>query len=541
MTVALLLALVTYANPLDVSYHVRKEGGSYSGYCTPADPEIILHAGKYWLFASKSGGYFSSTNLANWIWIEHPDLPTDEWAPTVEAVGGVLHFTARAGTVHRATDLEKGCWKKLPYKVPGSVDSALFADGDRLYLYWGGDRGRNPVFGCELDPKTFSAKTKPQALFDVDMNRYGWEVRGDGNEQTDGYSYIEGAHMFMRDGRYYLQYAASGTQFASYSDTALVGASPLGPFRRQRTNPFSYKSTGYIPSAGHGKTFADRYGNVWHVTTGLVEGFNRRLVMFPVFFDADGEMWCDTAFGDWPFAVPDRKVSSAEELRTGWMELAEGKAATASSAASGCPAALAVDNRIATAWTANSGRSGEWLSVDFGGPATLRAIQVGFGGIVRTRSYRIEAQGRDGSWRTVVDEREGRPFAEHPYYPLDKPVVALGLRLVNAADLEVPFAVRGLRAFGTMDKPKPAAPRGVRVVRDAADRRHAAVSWEPVKGASGYLVRFGVSPEKLHLSRTVKSCRVDIRSLDAEENYVWSVTGYNEAGVGGMLLGREGD
>ena len=44
----------------------------------------------------------------------------------------------------------------------------------------------------------------------------------------------------------------------------------------------------------------------------------------------------------------------------------------------------------------------------------------------------------------------------------------------------------------------------------------------------------------LHLSLQFAN-QCDIRSLDAEENYVWSVTGYNEAGVGGMLLGREGD
>ena len=530
----------TFANPLDVSYRVLRNGPAYSDFATPADPEIIWHAGAYWLFASKGGGYFTSSDLVTWRWIEKPQVPTEEWAPTVAAVGGKLHYTARGGTVHREVDLAAGRWEKLPCKVPYSVDSALFADDDgRLYLYWGGDRGRNPVFGCELDPRTFAAKTEVLPLFDVDMNRYGWEVRGDGNEQTDGYSYVEGAHMFRRGGRYYLQYAASGTQFASYSDTALVGAAPLGPFRRQRTNPFSYKSTGYIPSAGHGKTFEDRYGNVWHVTTGLVEGFNRRLVMFPVFFDADGEMWCDTAFGDWPFAVPDRKVFSAEELRTGWMELAEGKTAAASSAAEGCPAARAVDNRIATAWTASSGRSGEWLSVDFGGPATVRAIQIGFGGVVRTRSYRIEAKEGGGTWRTIVDEREGRPFAEHPYYPLTKPVSALGLRLVNAADQDEPFSVRGLRAFGTMDKPRPVAPRGIRVVRDTADRRHATVSWEPAEGASGYLVRFGVSPEKLHLSRTAKSCRIDVRSLDAEEDYVWSVAGYNEAGFGAAVFGQQ--
>ena len=158
---------------------------------------------------------------------------------------------------------------------------------------------------------------------------------------------------------------------------------------------------------------------------------------------------------------------------------------------------------------------------------------------MRTRSYRIEAKERDGTWRTIVDEREGRPFAEHSYYPLAKPVSALGLRLVNAADQDEPFSVRGLRAFGTMDKPRPVAPRGVRVVRDTADRRHATVSWEPAEGASGYLVRFGVSPEKLHLSRTAKSCRIDIRSLDAEEDYVWSVAGYNEAGFGAAGFGQQ--
>ena len=529
-------AQTTYVNPIDVNYLLLPvRNGS------PADPEIILHDGKYWLFGTNAGGYFVSDDLAHWKWIADPQLPTTEWAPTVEEINGKLHFSSRMGTILRAVDLLKGKWEKLPQKVPGSVDSAFFADGNRLFLYWGGGpaclRGKAspaPIVGCEIDPKTFAAKTRPKSLFTADMARYGWEVGGDNNDNFGRFAYLEGAHMFRRGERYYLQYAASGTEFASYCDTALIGSSPLGPFRRQRMNPFSYKNTGYIPSAGHGKTFADRYGNVWHITTGLLLDRNRRFVMFPVFFDTDGEMWCDTAFGDWPFVVPDHKVSSPEELRTGWMELAEGKKTTASSTADGYPATAAVDGRILTYWSAATGNVGESFAVDFGGLATVRAVQIGFGGLVRFRSFRIEAQMTDGSWRTVVEEKSHRPCAEHPYYPFEKPFQAKALRIVNTEKLAngERFALRELRAFGSMEKQKPAAPQGFRVVRDAADRRHATVSWQPVADARGYLIRYGISKEKMHLSRVEKGCMAEIRSLDAAENYVWTVTAYNEAGFG---------
>ena len=532
MIASLILATLTYANPLDVNYVVSM-GKKFSDHRSPADPEVIFHAGKYWLFASCSGGYFMSEDLVAWTWIHTDDLPFCEWAPTVEEVDGRLVFTARGRSVHRAVDPARGVWERLSAKVPHGVDSALFADAGRLYLYWGGDDTDRPLFGCEIDPKTFGEISPPVSTYAADNARYGYEVRGDNNEMTGRHGYFEGSHMFRRGDTYYFQCAGPGTQYASYADVAFRGATPLGPFSRQRTNPFSCKPTGYIPSAGHGKTFADRYGNVWHVATGLVEGFSRRLVMFPVFFDADGEMWCDSAFADWPVAVPDRKVAAPEELRTGWMELAEGKRVTASTETSGHPAALAIDDRVATFWQAASGRAGESLMVDFGGAATVRSVQLGFGDSATERHvYRIEVETPDGVRLPVVDAKGERSFAEHPYHQLREPVVATRLRVVNARDLAAGerFALRGVRVFGSMDKPKPATPAAVKVARDASDRRRAVLTWEPVAGATGYLIRFGVTPAKLHLARTSKDCRVEIRSLDTEEPYAWSVTAYNEAG-----------
>ena len=55
---------LTYANPIDLLYRVRPE--EKMCFREGADPEIVLHADKYWLFASKCGGYYVSDDLANW-------------------------------------------------------------------------------------------------------------------------------------------------------------------------------------------------------------------------------------------------------------------------------------------------------------------------------------------------------------------------------------------------------------------------------------------------------------------------------------------
>ena len=543
MIVELLLAATTFANPLDISYRLRAINGT--AFREAADPEIITHAGRHWLFASMCGRYFVSDDLVTWKGVESKDLPFEEYAPTVEEIGGALHFTSRGGTVYRADDLLSGAWEKIPQKVRHTVDSALFRDDDgRLYLYWGGCDTKRPLFAVEVDPRTFADKGKDVRTLEEDSLRYGWEVRGHRNEITNKLSYIEGSHMTKRDGVYYFQYASPGTQFDTYCDTAMVGSSPLGPFVRQKLNPFSLKTSGYVASAGHGKTFRDKVGNWWHVTTGLVGDRScteRRIVMFPVFFDGDGEMWCDTAFSDWPIVVPDRRTDDPNDYHAGWMPLALGKRVTASSSLPGHDAALATDGGIRTFWSAKGG-AGAWLEVDLGGEADVRAIQLGFAdcgdlthaGVDAVRRYRVEAHVADGTWRTIVEAVE-RCEAEHPYRPLDRSLRADRLRVTC---LELPagldFALREVRAFGRMDKACPSGPEGLTVVRDAQDRRRARITWKPSDGALGYVLRYGPTREKMHMSRLVTGAsETEIRSLDAEMDYHWTVSAFNEAGLSG--------
>lgn len=69
--------------------------------------------------------------------------------------------------------------------------------------------------------------------------------------------------------------------------------------------------------AGHGSSVLGPDSTYWHfasMSLSINVNWERRLCMFPMGFDNDGIMFCDTRFGDYPHyapAVPGKKESSA--------------------------------------------------------------------------------------------------------------------------------------------------------------------------------------------------------------------------------------
>ena len=103
-----------------------------------------------------------------------------------------------------------------------------------------------------------------------------------------------------------LQYAFAGTQYNTYGDGVYLSDSPLGPFRLADNNPYSYKPGGLLPGAGHGSTMSDRNGRIWHTATMRISvnhDFERRVGIWPAGLDAEGELFCNQRYGDWPIAV----------------------------------------------------------------------------------------------------------------------------------------------------------------------------------------------------------------------------------------------
>lgn len=143
--------------------------------------------------------------------------------------------------------------------------------------------------------------------------------------------------MTKHNGKYYLQYASPATQFNTYCDGVYVADAPLGPFTLQQSNPFSSKPGGFMQGAGHGSTIQDADGNFWHASTMRVSvnhDMERRVGLFPAGVDADGVLFCNQNFADYPLCIPDGKFDPWS-VRPACMLLSYQKPTAASSTAEG--------------------------------------------------------------------------------------------------------------------------------------------------------------------------------------------------------------
>jgi hypothetical protein len=264
--------------------------------------------------------------------------------------------------------------------------------------------------------------------------------------------------------------------------------------------------------------------------------------MFPAGFDADGDMYASTRFGDLPHYAPTKRWDSPDELFTGWMLLSYRKPVIASSARDSFPASNVTDENARTLWVAGDTARGATLTIDLGGTPTLRALQVNYAdykaGVYASDStiytqFRAFAS-RDGRvWTRIADltcERRDRASA---YVELAAPVRARYVRWEHVHVSTPYLAVSDVRVFGTAEGPVPPIPSGVAARRDA-DQRNATVSWAAVPGAVGYNVRWGIAPAKLRQTYQVWAdgpTRLEIRALTTGQDYWFAVEAFNESGV----------
>jgi len=100
----------TICNPLNISYRFQLDKPSRR---EAADPCIIRFQDKYILFASKCGGYWYSSDLIDWNFVETDQIPTEEYAPTAIALGDTLYFLASShekSSIYKSTDPFSGKW-----------------------------------------------------------------------------------------------------------------------------------------------------------------------------------------------------------------------------------------------------------------------------------------------------------------------------------------------------------------------------------------------------------------------------------------------
>ncbi|MBN1396591.1 MAG: family 43 glycosylhydrolase [Bacteroidetes bacterium] len=535
---------ITICNPLNLNYRFCLDKPSRR---EAADPTMVNFKNEYYLFASKSGGYWHSTDLLNWDLITTQDLPMEDYAPTAVVKNDAIYFMASADkpVIYKTADPKSGKWQIVNPAFPiGMIDPCLFFDDDgRLYFYYGCSN-KYPIYGVELDPNTFNPIGEPQVLFNSHKDIYGWERSGDYNEDIPTNPWIEGSWITKHNGKYYFQYAIPGTQFKSYCDGLYISDKPLGDFTLAPSNPCSSKPEGFITGAGHSSTFQDKYGNFWHISTMTISQkhmFERRLGLFPMFFDRDGELYTYTAYGDFPFKVPDKKISGPEEISTHWMLLSYNRPVQVSSELPDHPKQYAADENIRTYWSAKTGDKGEWISIDMKKECTVNAVQVNYAenetqifgrnsGI--SHQYLLEYSSDNKTWHALADKTENKSDVPHDYIELRAPIKARYIRLVNYHIPEGTFALADLRVFGKGKGTIPTKIKEMNIVRSAKDRCVADLKWTKSTNAFGYNVRYGTEKNKLYHNYQVLGIdSITIRSLNSTSKYYFTIDAFNENGV----------
>jgi hypothetical protein len=322
----------------------------------------------------------------------------------------------------------------------------------------------------------------------------------------------------------------------------------MGPFKYSEHNPLTFKTTGFAPGAGHGCTFHDKNGDLWTIC--MIPAYyggrgGGELSLFPTSVDAEGVMHSNTAFGDYPQYYPGIKKDAVENNFTKWMLLSNKKYAEASSTLEGFNVKNAVDENFMTHWSAKTGNPGEFMTVDLGKECKIYALQVnldqqdskvkfgrGFGtvsGLSRYESFTVQISNDNNNWSMLIDKSNNAVDNRHDYTELSEPVTARYVKLTNVFTPDSgKFAVKDLRIFGNTDKAKFTEVKNVMIVRDPEDRRDATLTWKPVEGADGYVVRYGIEPNKLYNSYMVyDKYTLTIHSLNRDPEYYFEVEAFD--------------
>lgn len=544
----------TYCNPLDIDYKYNFEQINENvSYRSGADPVIVAHKGEYYMFVTISGGWWRSKDLTNWTFVKPQLWPFEDMcAPAALSVKDRLFLfqsTFEQRPILEITDPNTGKmeffnrWMPRMKGAEGPWDPGIFhdADTDRWFMYFGSSNVF-PLYGIECDwNKRLAYKgDPPKGLIRLNPDDHGWERFGQDHEGKIK-PFTEGAWVNKHNGKYYLQYGAPGTEYNVYATGTYVGDDPLGPFTYAPYNPVSYRPGGFATGVGHGNTFQDHQGRYWLTGTcwmGLNWGMERRIVMVPAGFDEDGQMFANTRFGDFPHTT-DGKWSN-------WMLLSYKKPIVASSSQAEYPAGNATDENMRTYWVAEKNRPGETLTVDLLQPATVRAVQVNYtdhkSNIFKTdekvyTQFKLLGSLDGKSWQPLADlGKEPKRDRACAYVPLAKPARVRYVRYVHGYVAAPNLSVCDMRVFGNGEGAAPATPPGLQVKRDT-DPRNAFVEWQPVPGAVGYNIRWGIAPDKLYQTYQIwgdQPTKKEIRALNKGVPYSFAVEAFNESGVSAL-------
>ena len=198
----------------------------------------------------------------------------------------------------------EGPWSE-PHVLEGApgIDPDIFFDDDGKVWYVGTHSPENPNFEGEGEIW----------LQEIDLDN--WKLVGERNylwRGACGGVWVEGPHMYKRDGRYYLMVAEGGTSF-NHAVMIAVSDDIKGPYFSNPRNPIlSTRHLTYdfwVNSTGHADLIELADGRWYMVALGIRGDVNRRSNMgrethlIPVQWEREPFEWQEIKY-EWPVCAP---------------------------------------------------------------------------------------------------------------------------------------------------------------------------------------------------------------------------------------------
>ena len=416
------LAQPRYCNPLPMP---MGQGGTASG-----DVTVLEEGGKFYMYCT-GGGAWVSDDLLNWEFHRVAGVPV---APDIVKYKGKFYLSGNTDNLYVA-DNPLGPFEDLgTFKNTGPVeqgwnggfDTKIFVDDDgQPYLFWPG-RGISGISGVKLDPNDLTKFVgTPVHLFGFNP-MHAWERYGEKNEYP-GVAWIEGPWVIKRNGIYYLEYSASGTQWKTYAEGYYTATSPLGPYTYAANNPLLRKTEGLVTGTAHGSIVQAPDGEWWQFYTIVLSNppGGRRIGMDRVRFDEDGLMSVTVTDSPQPApgvkADPNKLPSIPVTINK---MLAMNALSKVSSEQDGYPAAYAVDDFSGTIWRPAADDEQPQLTIELSPATRFDVVQLftvdgmrvmfggggrrgGFGsrgvGSLPVYKFKLETSMDGESFKTVLD------------------------------------------------------------------------------------------------------------------------------------------
>jgi hypothetical protein len=369
--------------------------------------------------------------------------------------------------------------------------------------------------------------------------------------------------MVKHNDTYYLEYGAPGTQWNVYADGVYTSKSPFGPFEYAPYNPISYKPGGFLKGSGHGSTVKDNSGNYWHFSTMAISvnyKFERRIGMYPAGFEENGQMYVNTAYGDYPHYLPKAKVDNHKERFTGWMLLSYKKPVITNSplvtgdinvvdeSESGYMLGQIRefdinkinDEEIRSYWVSQSNNDNIYVTIDLQKKMQVKALQINFQDYnskifgrpdTLRQQFTIETSLDGKKWKTIIDKSKNTQDIPHAYIELEKSEDARFVRYNHVYCTNEYLSISEFRVFGNGYEAKPEMPNNFQAKRQS-DRRNVNLTWDKMDNATGYVVYWGIAEDKLNLSALLyDEPNYEIRALNIDQPYYVQVEAFNENGI----------